>query len=50
MEPLKGGTLINLLSDAKEMLVEKDPETSIASWGLRWAASMDLVEVVNRMY
>ena len=47
MEPLKGGALINLPEDAKEMLKQRDPDASIASWGLRFAASLDAVKIVN---
>ena len=47
MEPLKGGTLINLPDDAAEMLKKRDPDASPASWGLRFAASLDAVKIVN---
>ena len=47
MEPLKGGALINLPEDAAAMLKERDPDSSIASWGLRFAASLDAVKIVN---
>lgn len=47
MEPLKGGALINLPEDALAMLKERDPDASPASWGLRFAASLDAVKIVN---
>ncbi len=47
MEPLKGGSLINLPPEAEAMLKERDPDASAASWGLRFAASLDSVEIVN---
>ncbi len=46
MEPLKGGTLVNLTPDAKQYLAKADPAASPASWGLRYAASLPNVRVV----
>ncbi len=50
MEPLKGGALANLPEDAKNVLLEKKPEASIASWGIRFAASLpDVIVVLSGM-
>lgn len=46
MEPLKGGTLVNIPEEAKRLMLEYDPEASIASWGIRFAASLENVVVV----
>lgn len=41
MEPIKGGTLANYPDEIKEMFVEKDEKSSIASWALRYCGSLD---------
>lgn len=46
MEPIKGGRLVNLPDDIKEMFIDQDPSRSIASWALRWVASLPNVKVV----
>ncbi len=46
MEPLKGGTLVNMPEEAAAVLKARDPEASLASWGLRFAASLPSVFVV----
>lgn len=46
MEPLKGGTLVNLTPEAKKVFEDADPKVSTASWGLRYAASLPNVQVV----
>ena len=46
MEPLKGGTLVNLTPEAKKILEQADPSVSTASWGLRYVASLPNVQVV----
>ncbi len=46
MEPLKGGSLVNLTPDAKKYLAAANPAVSTASWGLRYAASLPNVQVV----
>lgn len=46
MEPLKGGTLVNLTPEAKKVFGDADPNASTASWGLRYAASLPNVQVV----
>ena len=46
MEPLKGGALVNLPKKAKEEFIDANPIDSIASWGIRFAASLPNVLVV----
>lgn len=46
MEPIKGGTLINIPDEAKKLLRETDPNMSVASWAIRFAASLENVMVV----
>lgn len=46
MEPVKGGTLINLPDEVQEMFSEYRPKASLASWAIRFAASLDGVLVV----
>ncbi len=46
MEPIKGGRLVNLPQDLKERLIDYEPSNSIASWALRWVASLPNVKVV----
>lgn len=46
MEPVKGGTLANLPSDAKAIFKKIHPNQSAASWALRFAQSLSQVEVV----
>lgn len=45
MEPVRGGTLANLPRPALDLLTEKRPHGSVASWALRFAA--DLPEVLT---
>lgn len=40
MEPLRGGALAKLSPQAAEVLRKADPESSVASWALRFAASL----------
>lgn len=50
MEPCKGGTLVNLPQEARELLKEYDPDASAASWALRFAASQEgVVRVLSGM-
>lgn len=50
MEPLKGGTLVNIPAIAEEKLVKYNPDLSIASWGVRFAASREgVVKVLSGM-
>ena len=46
MEPLKGGTLVRLTPEAKKVFEKANPKASIASWGLRYVASLPNVQVV----
>ena len=46
MEPVKGGTLASLPEEAEAVLKEVRPELSLASWGIRYAASLDGVLAV----
>ncbi len=46
MEPLRGGTLVSLTPEATEIFKAADPNASIASWGLRYAASLPNVLIV----
>ena len=46
MEPVKGGTLAKLPAAAEAAFRAYAPEASIASWAIRFAASLDNVKVV----
>lgn len=46
MEPLKGGTLVNIPEDAGKILTGYNPDLSLASWGIRFAASLEGVLTV----
>ena len=46
MEPLKGGTLVQLTDSARKIFTDEKPDRSIASWGLRYAASLPNVQIV----
>ena len=46
MEPVKGGTLVNLPPAAEEAFKKADPNASLASWAIRWAASLENVRMV----
>ena len=46
MEPVKGGQLANLPDDITEEFRRFNPDASVASWALRWAASLPNVKVV----
>lgn len=46
MEPVKGGALANLPEEAEHLLRRAEPERSIASWGVRFAASKEQVMMV----
>ena len=46
MEPVKGGTLVNLPPEAVQLMKEQNPDMSIPSWAIRFAASLDNVMMV----
>lgn len=46
MEPIKGGSLANIMDDAKKMFTDYNPKASVASWAVRFAASLDNILVV----
>lgn len=46
MEPLKGGSLVRLTEPVRKIFTAAKPEAGIASWGLRYAASLPNVQVV----
>ncbi|MCR5833072.1 MAG: aldo/keto reductase [Selenomonadaceae bacterium] len=46
MEPIKGGTLINLPDNVAEVFKKANPEASAASWSVRFAASLEGVITV----
>ena len=46
MEPVKGGLLVNIPEEAKTLLKESAPEASLASWAIRFAASLPNVAMV----
>lgn len=46
MEPVKGGSLVNVPEEAQKLFRDKQPDLSNASWGIRFAASLDHVLVV----
>ena len=46
MEPIKGGSLVNVPQNIKEELLDLDEKQSIASWAIRFAASLENTRVV----
>lgn len=46
MEPVKGGTLAKLPEEAEKLLKKNAPDMSIASWAVRYAASLEKVFMV----
>ena len=46
MEPVKGGTLAKVPAEAERLLKEAEPELSVASWAIRFAASLPNVMMV----
>ena len=46
MEPIKGGSLVAVPDRAEQMFKKHSPDASIASWAVRYAASLDNVMMV----
>ena len=46
MEPVKGGTLARIPKEAEKLFKDHDPNLSVPSWAIRFAASLDNVLVV----
>lgn len=46
MEPIRGGQLVNIIDDAKKVFTDYNPKASLASWALRYCASLDNILVV----
>lgn len=46
MEPVKGGTLARVPEEVEQLFQAHDPNASIASWAIRYAASLDNVMMV----
>lgn len=50
MEPVKGGMLANPPDCVKEIFMKAEPESSVASWGIRFAADLEgLITVLSGM-
>lgn len=50
MEPLKGGNLTNPPESVRKIFLEANPDVSLASWGIRYAASLgNIITVLSGM-
>ena len=46
MEPVKGGSLVAVPEEAAKLMKDYNPDVSLASWAVRYAASLDNVMMV----
>ena len=46
MEPVRGGTLTRVSKDVVKQFKDYNPDASVASWAIRFAASLDNVKIV----
>ncbi len=46
MEPIKGGSLVNIADEAKAVFKKIDPASTAASWALRFAGTLDGVHTI----
>ena len=46
MEPVKGGSLATLTPNVAKIFKDANPDASVASWAVRFAASLDNVKIV----
>ena len=50
MEPIKGGSLANLQGSLSDYFLKHNPDASLASWAIRYAASLDgIITVLSGM-
>lgn len=49
MEPVRGGSLANIMEDAQKIFKSYNPNASMASWAIRYAASLETLVVLSGM-